>query len=92
MYHLSFLKVTLDFSISALNFLRFSFLLANKRSGTEVDMEVTNLQKYNIFLIIILKLSWKSHLYLKVTVDCSYFTFPYLVTVFFLVCSLITGY
>ena len=28
-----YFKVTLDFSISALNSLRFSFLLANKRSG-----------------------------------------------------------
>ena len=41
---ITFLKVTLDFSISALNSLRFSFLLANKRRGTEEDMEVTNLK------------------------------------------------
>jgi len=33
MYRLSFLKVTLDFSISALNSLPLFFLLANKRSG-----------------------------------------------------------
>ena len=48
-----------------------------------VEMEVTNLKTLKVFLIIILKLSWKINLYLKVTVDISYFTFPYFVTVFF---------
>ena len=49
MYHLSFLKVTLDFSISALNSLRFSFLLANKRSGMVVEKEVTKKKKKKFF-------------------------------------------
>ena len=37
-------------------------------------MEVTKLKTLKVFLIIILKLSWKINLYLKVTVDCSYLT------------------
>jgi len=32
--------------------------------------------KIKHFSIIILKLSWKINLYLKLTVDCSYFTLP----------------
>ena len=36
-------------------------------------MEVTNLKTLKVFLIIILKLSWNINLYLKLTVDCSYF-------------------
>ena len=34
-----------------------------------VEKEVTKNKTLKVFLIIILKLSWKSNLYLKVTVD-----------------------
>ena len=51
----SFLKVTLDFSISDLNSLHFSFLLANKRSGMSGGYGGYQFTKIKYFSIIIIK-------------------------------------
>jgi len=82
----AFLKVTLDFSISALNSLPLFFLLANKRRGTEEEMEVTNLKNLKSFLIII-KLSSNKCLYFNTSIhhclQLLYFTLTLLGYVFF---------
>jgi len=57
-----FLRSLWIFSISALNSLHFSFLLANKRSGMSGGNGGYQFQKLKVFLIIIIKLSWKINL------------------------------